>query len=177
MSIEQTYFNSPIGTIEIKVSTQSVCSILFTDTEKKNIPIIENITLQESLYPLTKICHHQLAEYFNRERTVFELPVEQAGTAFQQKIWSELTKIPFGKTINYLTLSQRIGNSKAIRAVGAANGKNAICIVIPCHRVMGSNGELKGYNGDQWRKKWLLEYEGKSTNGIQTPIEFIEEHN
>ena len=90
MSIEQTYFNSPIGTIEIKVSTQSVCSILFTDTEKKNIPIIENITLQESLYPLTKICHQQLAEYFNRERTVFELPVEQAGTAFQQKIWQEL---------------------------------------------------------------------------------------
>ena len=177
MSIEQTYFNSPIGTIEIKVSTQSVCSILFTDTEKKNIPIIENITLQESLYPLTKICHQQLAEYFNRERTVFELPVEQAGTAFQQKIWSELTKIPFGKKINYLTLSQRIGNSKAIRAVGAANGKNAICIVIPCHRVMGSNGELKGYNGDQWRKKWLLEHEGKNTNGIQTPIEFIEEHN
>ena len=176
MSIEQTYFNSPIGTIEIKVSTQYVCSILFTDTEKKNIPIIENITLQESLYPLTKICHQQLAEYFNKERTVFELPVEQAGTAFQQKIWSELTKIPFGKTINYLTLSQRIGNSKAIRAVGAANGKNAICIVIPCHRVMGSNGELKGYNGDQWRKKWLLEHEGKSTHGIQTPIEFTKEH-
>ncbi len=177
MPIEQTYFNSPIGTIEIKVSTQSVCSILFTDTEKKNIPIIENITLQESLYPLTKICHQQLAEYFNGERKAFALPVEQAGTAFQQKIWSELTKISFGKTINYLMLSQRIGNSKAIRAVGTANGKNSICIVIPCHRVIGSNGELKGYNGDQWRKKWLLEHEGKSTHGIQTPIEFTEDHN
>ena len=176
MSFEQTYFNSPIGNIEIKVSTQSVCSILFTDTERKNIPIIENITLQQSKYPLTKICHQQLAEYFSGVRTIFELPLEQAGTVFQQKIWSELTKIPFGKTINYLALSKRIGNSKAIRAVGTANGKNSICIVIPCHRVIGSDGELKGYNGDQWRKKWLLEHEGKSTHGIQTPIEFTKEY-
>jgi methylated-DNA-[protein]-cysteine S-methyltransferase len=175
MSIERSYFNSPIGTIEIKVSNQSVCSIIFTDTERRNIPIIENTTLQESIYPLTKICHQQLAEYFNGVRTIFELPLEQVGTAFQQKVWSELTTIPFGKTINYLALSKKIGNSKAIRAVGTANGKNLICIAIPCHRVIGSNGELKGYNGDQWRKKWLLEHEGKNTNGIQTSIEFTKD--
>jgi methylated-DNA-[protein]-cysteine S-methyltransferase len=175
MSIEKSYFNSPIGIIEIKVSNQSVCSILFTDTEKKNIPLTENTSLKQSEKPLTKICHQQLSEYFNGERKVFELPLEQVGTAFQQKIWSELTTIPFGKTINYQSLSKRIGNSKAIRAVGTANGKNSICIAIPCHRVIGSNGELKGYNGDQWRKKWLLEHEGVSTSVIQKSIEFTKD--
>ena len=175
MSIEKSYFNSPIGIIEIKVSNQSVCSILFTDTEKKNIPLTENTSLKQSEKPLTKICHQQLSEYFNGERKVFELPLEQVGTAFQQKIWSELTTIPFGKTINYQSLSKRIGNSKAIRAVGTANGKNSICIAIPCHRVIGSNGELKGYNGDQWRKKWLLEHEGVSTSAIQKSIEFTKD--
>jgi len=175
MSIEKSYFNSPIGIIEIKVSNQSVCSILFTDTEKKNIPLTENTSLKQSENPLTKICHQQLSEYFNGERKVFELPLEQLGTAFQQKIWSELTTIPFGKTINYQSLSKRIGNSKAIRAVGTANGKNSICIAIPCHRVIGSNGELKGYNGDQWRKKWLLEHEGVNTSAIQKSIEFTKD--
>ena len=175
MSIEKSYFNSPIGIIEIKVSDQSISSILFTDTEKKNIPLTENTSLKQSEYPLTKICHQQLSEYFNGERKVFELPLEQVGTAFQQKIWSELTTIPFGKTINYQSLSKRIGNSKAIRAVGTANGKNSICIAIPCHRVIGSNGELKGYNGDQWRKKWLLEHEGVNTSAIQKSIEFTKD--
>ena len=175
MSIELSYFNSPIGTIEIQVSNLSVCSILFTNTDRKNISIKENASLQQSEYPLSKICHQQLSEYFNRERKDFELPLEQSGTAFQQKIWQELTNIPFGKTINYLALAKRIGNSKAIRAVGTANGKNSICIAIPCHRVIGSNGELKGYNGDQWRKKWLLEHEGVNTSVIQTHIEFNED--
>jgi len=175
MFTEQSYFNSPIGIIEIKVSNQSVRSILFTDTEKKNIPIIKNTSLKQSEHPLTKICYQQLTEYFNGERKVFELPLEQVGTAFQQKIWSELTNIPFGKTINYQLLSKRLGNSKAIRAVGTANGKNSICIAIPCHRVIGSNGELKGYNGDQWRKKWLLEHEGVSTSEIQKSIEFTKD--
>lgn len=175
MSIELSYFNSPIGTIEIKVSSQSVCSILFTNTDRKNIPIKENTSLQQSEFPLTKTCHQQLSEYFNGERKAFELPLEQAGTAFQQKIWQELTNIPYGKTINYLALAKRIGNSKAIRAVGTANGKNSICLAIPCHRVIGSNGEIKGYNGDQWRKKWLLEHEGVNTSVIQKPIKFNEE--
>ena len=175
MSIELSYFNSPIGTIEIKVSNQSVRSILFTNTERKNITIKENTSLLQTEYPLTKICHQQLFEYFNGERKAFELPLEQAGTAFQQKIWQELTNIPYGNTINYLALAKRIGNSNAIRAVGTANGKNSICLAIPCHRVIGSNGELKGYNGDQWRKKWLLEHEGVNTSIIQSQIEYTED--
>ena len=113
-------------------------------------------------------CHQQLSEYFNGKRILFELPFQQTGTNFQQKIWNELTSIPYGKTISYLELSRKIGNSKAIRAVGSANGNNSICIVVPCHRVIGSNGALKGYNGDLWRKKWLLEHEGKYINGMHS---------
>ena len=172
MPIEQSFFNSPLGVLEIKVTSQLVCSILFTNTNRKIIPITENITKTQTKYPLTMICQQQLTEYFSGERTIFELPLQQMGTAFQQKIWSELTNIPYGKTISYLALSKRIGNSKAIRAVGTANGKNSICIVVPCHRVIGSNGDLKGYNGDLWRKKWLLEHEGKYINGVQTLIGF-----
>jgi methylated-DNA-[protein]-cysteine S-methyltransferase len=175
MPIEQSFFNSPLGVLEIKVTEQTVCSILFTNTNKKTIPITENITKTQTKYPLTIICQQQLTEYFSGERTIFELPLQQTGTAFQQQIWSELNNIPFGKTISYLTLSKRIGNSKAIRAVGTANGNNSICIVVPCHRVIGNNGDLKGYNGDLWRKKWLLEHEGKYTNGVQTLIEFSKE--
>lgn len=175
--MEQSYFNSPLGILEINATDQLVCSILFTNTTRKTIPVNEKTANQIIRHPLTMTCHQQLAEYFSGERTVFELPIHQNGTAFQQKIWSELTSIPFGRTINYLELSRRVGNVKAIRAVGRANGKNSICIVIPCHRVIGSNGDLSGYNGDPWRKKWLLEHEGKYTNGLQTMIEFDKAQN
>ena len=177
MPIEKSFLNSPLGVLEIKVTEQLVCSILFTNTNRKTIPITEHINTAQSKYPLTMICQQQLTEYFSGERTKFELPLQQTGTSFQQKIWSELTNIPFGKTISYLALSKRIGNSKAIRAVGTANGNNSICIVVPCHRVIGSNGDLKGYNGDLWRKKWLLEHEGKHLNGKQTLIEFSKDGN
>jgi methylated-DNA-[protein]-cysteine S-methyltransferase len=88
-------------------------------------------------------------------------------TVFQQEVWKELMNIPFGKTISYHELSKRIKNIKAIRAVGAANGNNSIAIIVPCHRVIGRNGDLVGYAGDLWRKQWLLEHEAKLENGVQ----------
>ena len=106
-------------------------------------------------------------EYFDGQRIQFDLPLEQEGSIFQQKVWAALTTIPFGRTISYLELSKRIGNVKAIRAVGATNGNNSISIIVPCHRVIGSNGDLTGYSGDLWRKKWLLDHEGKYANGVQ----------
>ena len=154
-----------------------VCSILFTNTNWKIIPITENITNTQSNWLLTMICQQQLTDFFSGKHTIFKLPLQQTGIAFQQKIWSELTNIPFGKKISYLALSKRIGNSKAIRAVGSANGNNSICIVVPYHRVIGSNGDLKGYNGDLWRKKWLLEHEGKYISGVQHFIEFSKDCN
>lgn len=113
-------------------------------------------------------CVEQLIQYFNGERRIFELPLNQAGTAFQQDVWNILTQIPFGKTISYLDLARTTGDTKATRAVANANGKNNIAIIVPCHRVIGSTGELTGYAGGLWRKKWLLELEAKVAHGVQT---------
>jgi methylated-DNA-[protein]-cysteine S-methyltransferase len=113
-------------------------------------------------------CIEQLIQYFNGERRQFDLPLHQPGTPFQQEVWNHLLTIPFGKTISYLDLAKMTGDSKATRAVANANGKNNIAIIIPCHRVIGSNRELTGYAGGLWRKKWLLEHEAKIAYGVQT---------
>ena len=104
-------------------------------------------------------CVQQLKEYFKGERTNFNLLLNPQGTKFQKLVWQELCDIEYGKTISYLVQSKQIGDIKAVRAVAAANGKNPISIVIPCHRVIGSDGSLTGYAGGVWRKKWLLDYE------------------
>ena len=101
----------------------------------------------------------QLKDYFEGKRTEFSFKINPAGTDFQQKVWQELLKIPFGKTCSYLELSKKLGDVKAIRAVASANGKNPLWIVVPCRRVIGSDGSLTGYAGGLWRKKWLLEHE------------------
>lgn len=113
-------------------------------------------------------CVEQLIQYFNGQRRIFELPLNQAGTPFQQEVWNLLVTIPFGKTISYLDLARKTGDSKATRAVANANGRNNIAIIVPCHRVIGSNKDLVGYAGGLWRKKWLLEHEMKVAYGVQT---------
>lgn len=113
-------------------------------------------------------CVEQLIQYFQGALRQFDIPLNQPGTPFQQEVWSELMRIPFGKTISYLELARRTGDTKATRAVANANGKNNIAIIIPCHRVIGSNRELTGYAGGLWRKKWLLEHEAKIAYGVQT---------
>lgn len=104
-------------------------------------------------------CKSQLEEYFSGERKQFSLKLNPQGTDFQKSVWNELNEIPYGQTISYLDLSKRIGNTKSIRAVAAANGKNPIWIIIPCHRVIGSDGSLVGYAGGLSRKAWLLNHE------------------
>lgn len=101
----------------------------------------------------------QLNEYFDGQRKTFSFTLNPKGTDFQQKVWQALLEIPYGKTMSYLELSKKLGDVKAIRAVAAANGKNPIWIVVPCHRVIGSDGSLTGYAGGLWRKQWLLEHE------------------
>ena len=113
-------------------------------------------------------CTEQLIEFFSGKRKLFDIPVHQPGTFFQQKVWGELLQIPYGKTMSYLELSRHIGDEKAIRAVAATNGKNKIMIIIPCHRIIGSDKSLTGYAGGLWRKKWLLQHEFKITHGVQT---------
>lgn len=101
----------------------------------------------------------QLEEYFNKKRKVFNLKLNPEGTDFQKRVWQALLEIPYGKTLSYLELSKQLGDAKAIRAVAAANGKNPLWIIVPCHRVIGSDGSLTGYAGGLWRKQWLLEHE------------------
>jgi methylated-DNA-[protein]-cysteine S-methyltransferase len=127
-----------------------IASISVLNSEEKET---ENI-------PLSLLdCVQQLQEYFAGSRTAFSLKLNPKGTSFQKKVWNELQNIPFGKTITYLELSKRLGDVKAIRAVASANGKNPIWIVVPCHRVIGSDGSLTGYAGGLHRKQWLLEHE------------------
>ncbi len=114
---------------------------------------------------------NQVAQYFSGEREEFELTLAPDGTIFQQKVWSELLKIPFGKTRTYKEQSISVGDVKAIRAVATANGANPIAIIIPCHRIIGSDGSLTGYAGGLWRKKWLLEFEAnKKGNARQLSL-------
>lgn len=118
--------------------------------------------------PMLIQCIEQLIQYFQGERRVFELTINQPGTSFQQEVWGYLMTIPYGRTISYLELARKTGDPKATRAVANANGRNNVAIIIPCHRVIGANKELVGYGGGLWRKKWLLDHEMKIAFGVQT---------
>ncbi|PWT99829.1 MAG: cysteine methyltransferase [Bacteroidetes bacterium] len=160
-------YDSPIGLIAIHATGDHIDSILFANSGRG--PVVDKAEIKnvKTTLPIIQNCVTQLEEYFEGKRKDFDFNFLQSGTAFQEKIWNELTHIPYGRTISYLELSKRIGNVKAIRAVGTTNGKNQLCIVVPCHRVIGSSGSLVGYGGELWRKKWLLEHEAKFANGVQ----------
>ena len=148
-----TYYKTPIGTAKIVGDENGICAVtVVDDVIKTSIEIPEN--LQD--------CVQQLDEYFNGTRTAFNLKLNPKGTDFQKRVWNELLLVPYGKTRSYLEQSKKLGDAKAIRAVASANGKNPIWIIIPCHRIIGSDGSLTGYAGGIWRKKWLLEHENPS---------------
>ncbi|SEA17691.1 methylated-DNA-[protein]-cysteine S-methyltransferase [Flavobacterium gillisiae] len=147
--METTHIKTPLGIATIIGDKNGIFSITVAD--EATIPAIIPNVLQEAVT--------QLNEYFDGERTDFTLKLNPKGTEFQQKVWKALLEIPFGKTRTYLEQSKILGDVKAIRAVASANGKNPLWIVVPCHRVIGSDGSLTGYAGGLWRKKWLLEHE------------------
>ncbi len=151
-TLARTYFHSPIGIIEISASDDGITSVLFTESEDTSSP-----------NSLTELAVNQLQEYFSVSRKVFDLPLAPHGTDFQKRVWGELQTIPFGKTTSYLAMAKQLGDEKVIRAAASANGKNPIAIIIPCHRVIGTDGSLTGYAGGLWRKEWLLKHEGAST--------------
>lgn len=158
------FYHSPIGIIKIKISDSCVNELIYIN-DKSSISS-ERIKLSPNDKKLLQKCIKQFDEYFSGKRKIFELPIKQVGTEFQQKVWNELFKIPFGKTISYLQLAQRLGDVKSIRAAASANGRNKLNIIVPCHRVIGSNGSLVGYGGGLPRKKWLLDHENKYANGV-----------
>ena len=157
-----TYYHSPVGLLKISGISNFISEISFHDTTQKTSGNRKNIP------PLLIQCIEQLIQYFNGERRIFDFPINQTGTPFQQETWGLLMTIPFGKTISYMQLAIKTGDPKATRAVANANGRNNVAIVVPCHRVIGSNRELTGYAGGLWRKKWLLEHEAKVAYGVQT---------
>ena len=157
----QTYYQSPVGLLKIGATDHVINQVLFVNENEEITPVRELSTLLQQ-------CIEQLIEYFNGARQVFDLPVYQEGTPFQNRVWSELLNIKFGRTISYLDLAKRLGDPKVIRAAASSNGKNNICIIIPCHRVVGTNNSLVGYSGGLPRKKWLLNHENKIVNGVQT---------
>ena len=150
--METCFIQSPLGITKIVGDENgvSIISILEQGEPSKKIPK----QLEKAVT--------QLNEYFEGQRQNFDFTMNPKGTDFQQKVWQELRNIPFGKTVSYLDLSKKLGDVKAIRAVASANGKNPLWIVVPCHRVIGTDGSLTGYAGGLWRKKWLLEHESSS---------------
>ncbi len=156
-----THYASPIG--NIRITSTDVCITEVHFLNKEDVLPVSGI-----VPPVLQQCLEELIEYFQGQRKKFEVPVLQHGTEFQERVWNELLNIPFGKTISYLTLSKRLGDPKAIRAAASTNGKNNIAIIVPCHRVIGTNHDLVGYAGGVWRKRWLLEMETKITYGVQT---------
>ena len=146
----KAYYNSPIGWIEIIGEGKEVISIKFLDEE----PIHNGEVPEELANAVT-----QIHEYFEGKRKKFSIPLRMKGTEFQKKVWKELQKIPFGKTASYKEIAAKIGKENASRAVGNANNQNNHVVVIPCHRVIGSGGELVGFGGGLWRKEWLLNHE------------------
>ncbi len=148
--MSECFINSPLGITKIVGDINGIASITVLDQDTSTTNIIPE-ELQE--------CVYQLREYFEGSRKQFDLKLNPKGTDFQKNIWKLLQTIPFGKTLSYLDLSKQFGDVKAIRAVASANGKNPLWIVIPCHRVIGTDGSLTGYAGGLHRKKWLLEHE------------------
>lgn len=143
------YINTPLGTTKIKGDENGVAiiSVLQEGEISKKIPLELKDVVKE------------LNEYFDGKRTEFTFQLNPKGTDFQKRVWKALLTIPHGKTISYLDLSKQLGDVKAIRAVASANGKNPLWIVVPCHRVIGTDGSLTGYAGGLWRKRWLLDHE------------------
>ena len=148
--METAFIHTPLGIAKLEGDAVGLVSITVLDDKLPESTVIPE-ELEDAVY--------QLREYFNGQRQTFSLALNPTGTDFQKRVWAALQEIPFGKTVSYLQLSKTLGDAKAIRAVASANGKNPLWIVIPCHRVIGSDGTLTGYAGGLHRKKWLLNHE------------------
>lgn len=158
MTIFIEAMDSPLGPVEIEASEAGVTRVEFAPQQ----PIVVNSNAH------TTACKQQLQEYFDGTRKEFDLTLDPKGTDFQLSVWQQLSQIPFGISLSYGDIANRLNNPKAVRAVGAANGQNPISVIVPCHRVIGKDRSLTGYAGGVELKAWLLQHEG---------IDFSEQHN
>jgi methylated-DNA-[protein]-cysteine S-methyltransferase len=150
--LHSAYINSEIGWIKITASENGIRKLEFEESGTQNKNIVN---------PHLKECLQELYEYFEGKRQNFTVKLDWEGTKFQHRVWTYLLTIPFGKTASYMKIAKALGDEKSVRAVGTANGQNNIAIIVPCHRVIGSNGTLTGYAGGIWRKDWLLKHENE----------------
>jgi len=156
-------YSSPIGRIKIVANANCIQALTFiedTDTLSNSEGIKSPAVIHQ--------CIDELIDYFNGSRTQFTVPIHQSGTDFQQKVWKELYEVPYAKTMSYAALAKKLGDPKVIRAAASANGKNKIAIIVPCHRIIGSDSNLTGYAWGLARKKWLLQHEFRNGLGVQT---------
>jgi len=150
--------DSPVGALQLVASDHALVAVVWADEDPKRVPL--ELAREASSHPILVEAARQLREYFGGQRRAFTVPLELRGTRFQERVWGALLTIPFGETRSYRQIAQQIGAPRAVRAVGAANGKNPISIIAPCHRMVGSTGRLTGFAGGLEAKAWLLELEG-----------------
>jgi methylated-DNA-[protein]-cysteine S-methyltransferase len=157
MAVFTSYYSSPVGLLKLQCSDQELTGLIFAKDEDQ---------APNDRHHILDLTTKQLDEYFSGSRKDFEITMLQEGSLFQRKVWQLLCNIPYGRTISYQELSRQYGDLKAIRAIASANGKNNLAIIVPCHRVIGSDRSLTGYAGGLWRKQWLLEHETKFSGGM-----------
>ena len=158
-------YHSPIGQISITAEEGCITELIFIDEETMDAHASYS---DEELPAVIHQCVDELIEYFAGTRREFTVPINQNGTDFQQRVWKELYEIPFGKTMSYADLAKKLGDPKVIRAAASANGKNKIAIIVPCHRIIGTDQSLVGYAWGKARKRWLLQHEFRLALGVQT---------
>jgi len=150
-----TLYPSPLGQVTLQANDEGLLGLWFETYTSKP----DSLGTRMDQHPILQQAISELDKYFSGKLMEFSVPLAARGTEFQQKVWQALTTIPAGKTWNYQDLANAIGNPKAVRAVGLANGKNPVSVIVPCHRVIGKNGKLTGYAGGVERKQWLLNHE------------------
>jgi methylated-DNA-[protein]-cysteine S-methyltransferase len=158
MEIYFARLDSPLGALEVVASKYAVHAVRFGEPARAPSP---------DPPPLLRECVAQLKKYFEGTLREFTVNTEQSGTDFQKLVWKKISMIPFGRTASYLDVARSLGNENALRAVGNANGRNRIPVIVPCHRVVGANDSLTGYAGGLWRKQWLLDHEKAVAHGVR----------
>ncbi len=172
MDLETTKMTSPVGELHLVSSNDGIVAILWGDEFEREcrVRFVGQVNVVDAATGVGALAVEQLHEYFSAQRQKFDLPLDLRGTPFQVRAWRALASIPYGQMATYKEQAQRIGSPTAVRAVGAANGRNPLSIVLPCHRVIGSDGSLTGFAGGLATKRALLEFELRVSMGDQTPM-------
>jgi methylated-DNA-[protein]-cysteine S-methyltransferase len=168
MTLFYKEMESPVGKLKLVASANALIAVLWERERPNRVKLA--MLQHDPQQPILKETERQLGEYFAGTRNQFDLPLEPTGTEFQKKVWRALQEIPFGQTRSYLDLAKSIGSAKAVRAVGAANGKNPLSIVVPCHRIVGANGTLTGFAGGLEAKAKLLALEARKVSFLRESL-------